>query len=218
MKKIISFLIIASMLLTTAGAMSYEGALSEIDKMELKKYHIFEGDTDGNLRLEDYITRGEVAKMLCVTMGIDENEEITTTFPDVPENCWYYKYANILKSKGVFNGDENGNFNGERYISHNEVCKILICAVGLGPAAEELLGYPKGYSEYALMYRLYWDDLKNMEENATRNDVAAMFLRSIDIPHFESYFSEIDQKTKYICYDGTDIYELRTFRTILEIK
>ena len=219
MKKIISLLMILILSISyTAYGTSYEGRINDFDLAELKKFHILEGDADGNLRLEDDISRGEVAKMLCVMMGIDENEETTTTFPDVPQNCWYYKYANILKSKGVLNGDEKGNFNGDNKVSHNEIVKMLICSVGLGEIAEEFLGYPKGYNEYALMYGIYWDDLKNMNSNASRNDVAQMFANTLDIPHFETYYSEFDQKVKRICYDGTGIYELRTHRVFLENK
>ena len=149
MKKILcAILVLIQLLSVTAFADSVE--LSDIQKEDLYNLGIMTGDENGNLRLEDNITRAEAAKMICVAGNIEqsaENEE--NLFNDVEGGHWAYQYISATKDRGIINGDENGNFHPDNSITNEEIVKMIVCLLGYGEMAEMKGGYPAGYTATA---------------------------------------------------------------------
>ena len=61
----------------------------------------------------------------------DENAvETSTTFSDVPETAWYYKYVTALTKDGVINGMGDGTFAPDGTLTWAQAMKLLLCAHG----------------------------------------------------------------------------------------
>ncbi|KOS66635.1 peptidase [Lysinibacillus contaminans] len=90
----------------------HAGAIAAVAKLG-----IFEGDSNGKFNPASPMTRAQIAKVLVVAFGI-ENQGEEITFNDVPENHWATKYISILASNGITSGNDDGSF------GYNEMLKI----------------------------------------------------------------------------------------------
>ncbi len=186
MKKIISLCLIVIMLFSTAFA---EDTADRKNQMEdLKKLGIMVGDEDGNLRLDDKITRAEASKMICVAAGLSTQAvDGGNVFPDVSDSHWGYKYIYALNEKGIVCGDENGNFNPEDNITNEEIIKIVVGILGYSPIAEVRGGYPAGFKTVASQYGITEGFSFETDTPAIRADVALIIYRALDIPIMKEF-------------------------------
>ena len=83
------------------------------------------GDTKGNFRPKDSITRAEVAQVFYRLLK-DQNVEITKHFDDVKAGVWYTKAVETLASAGIINGKTETTFEPDRTITRAEF--VAICA------------------------------------------------------------------------------------------
>ena len=124
MKKILCVLLIFVLSLSSVFATASDEQLKD-----LKDLKIMVGDEDGNMRLDDSITRAEAAKMICVIQGIGTDSFADTVepsaFPDVADSHWAKNYINAMKDLQIMIGDEKGNFNPEAEITNEEIIKTL---------------------------------------------------------------------------------------------
>ena len=84
----------------------------------LSDKRIVVGDENGNMKLDDLITRAEFVTVVNRTFGFIE--ESNDNFPDVLAGKWYFDQFAIAKQAGFIQGDEHGNVNPEAYISKGE--------------------------------------------------------------------------------------------------
>ncbi len=220
MKRIISFLLImimaVSVITVFAEEKSDEKLLPTTQQLDdLRDCGIMVGDEDGDLRLDDTITRAEATKMICAIMGL-ENSELSakvevSAFPDVWDTHWAKFYINTAKEAGIVEGDEKGNFNPEADITNEEILKMLICAIGYEPSAEQMGGYPAGYTRTAQRLGLTDGMMLKVNAPAYRGDVAIMFARTLDTPLMMATSWSPDGAT-YVIADGKNGVELNTLR------
>lgn len=90
---------------------------------------IISGDANGNLNLENDITRAEFIKIINKSFGYTEKDE--ENFLDVKEDAWYYDELLAAKKAGYIKGDDNGNANPDSDITRNEASVILGRILGL---------------------------------------------------------------------------------------
>ncbi len=212
MKKIISCMLICVMLLSTVVF----AAPSEEQLKDLKNLKIMVGDDDGNMRLEDTITRAEAAKMICVIYGLNvgsfaDNVE-PSVFADVPDTHWAKNYINRVKDLRIVEGDENGNFNPEATITNEEIIKMLVVTLGYSSMADQTGGYPMGYTRTAQKIGLTSDLMLEVDVPAIRGDVALMFATALDIPVMVQTSWSADGSTTYAILDGSAGTEKKTLR------
>ncbi len=214
MKKIISFMLI---LILSMSVVVFAAPSDEL-LMDLKNLKIMVGDEDGNMRLEDTITRAETAKMVCVLQGINvdsfSNNVEPSTFSDVPDSHWAKNYINAMKGCGIVEGDEKGNFNPEADVTNEEIIKMLVNALGYSPMAEQTGGFPMGYTRTAQKIGLTEDLMLEVETPAVRGDVAQMFAIALDIPLMVQTGWSTDGSTSYAILDGSAGTEIKTLRTV----
>ncbi len=212
MKKTIAFvlIIILGLQLVVFAAPSDE------QLKDLKKYNIMVGDEDGNMRLEDTITRAEATKMVCTVLGIGvdsfANNVEPSKFPDVPDSHWAKNYINAMKDYAIVVGDENGNFNPEAEVTNEEIIKMLVTALGYAPMADMTGGFPMGYTRTAQKIGVTEGLKLEVETPAIRGDVAQMFAIALDIPIMVQNSWSPDGAT-YAILDGSAGTELETMRT-----
>lgn len=212
MKKI--FCIIASIFVMTSALCVSAAEMNSAQAERLSSLGIMNGDPDGNMRLNNNITRAEAAKMLCIaktTQDVIDSSEITESFKDVPESHWAYRYICYAKKNGIVNGDENGNFNPEANITNAEIAKMVVSLLGYSVFADNNGGYPIGYMLAATRFGVT-DGLTLVTDSpAIRNDVGIMINNALDIPLMVNT-SENGEK-EFSIMDGNNGYPRKTLLT-----
>ena len=127
MKKAISLLGACFMLMSVVVVGAAE--LTNEQQSVLYSYGIMVGDENGDLRLNDTITRAEAVKMICCarSMDISSNESLPLEQPfnDVPAHHWAIQYIHAAKLVGIIDGDENGNFAPKKTSTRAETAVVL---------------------------------------------------------------------------------------------
>ncbi len=95
------------------------GAIAAVEKLG-----IFEGDANGKFNPASPITRAQIAKVLVLAFGL-ENQGDTVAFSDVPQDNWASSYVSILASNGITNGDGDGSFGSDELLKINQL-KVFI--------------------------------------------------------------------------------------------
>ena len=187
--------------------------LTQTAKNDLYSYGIMVGDETGDLRLEDKITRAEFCKMICVCLGFKDKETIshnvTEDFYDVNKNHWAYDYIQVARGLALVEGVGNGYFNPDKKITVQDAVKIIVTALGYKPKAEKE-GYPIGYINTAQEIGLINKGFFELENYATRKEVAYLIYNSLDIPLMQ--ITSFGKDIKYTIMDGTDNLPLITLR------
>jgi len=202
MKKILSVILVVIQLLTvTAFADTVQ--LTDGQKEDLYNLGVMLGDENGDLRLNDNITRAEAAKMMCVAGNISLPSDIKENiFNDIAPEHWAYKYIYAAKEHNIVNGDGNGNFRPESNITNEEIVKMIVCLLGYSEMAEMNGGYPAGYTATATRIGITSNLNLKTKTPATRNDVAIMISNALDTPIMVEKSEGEDEDTVYIILDG----------------
>lgn len=212
MKKIIS-LILLVLQLFSISVFADSAKLNEIQKEDLFNLGIMTGDENGNLNLDDNITRAEATKMICVAGDIKlPSDACESIFNDISNNHWAYRYISAAKENSIINGDENGNFNPDSYITNEEIIKMIVCLIGYNEMAEMKGGYPAGYKAVASQFGITNGLTLKAETTAVREDVAVMISNALDIPIMALKNADADGNVVYIILDGKDGRPFSTLR------
>ncbi len=123
MKKIITFILILSTLTVSA-------AFAGKDEAAEKNFSgILIGDENGNLRLDESITRAEFAKLLCMSGFAAAKEEKTSPFSDVDSSHWAYSYICALNNSSLLCGYPDGTFRPNEKITLLQAERIMLRAL-----------------------------------------------------------------------------------------
>ena len=231
MKKILSFVLVGIMMLSSISVFATEAnnniiggtpAAPETKASELISLGILKGDPDGNMRLDDGITRAE-ATALITRMNANYNEilkdyQYRPAFDDI-ENHWAAKEITFAHESALVEGTSETTFEPDKNVTVQEFTKMLITLLGYKEMAEQQGGFPHGYmmtgSRLGLFSGLYLEG----PDNVSRGTVAAILVNSLDVPLMRmSGFDFSENTAEFIIMDGKNGVELETFRTILEAK
>lgn len=96
-----------------------------------------EGRPNGSFDPTASITRGEAAKILAITLGLEVDLNAKTDFADAA-NHWASPYIAAIQAQteDVINGYENGTFRPNNNITRQEMAKMVVTAYGLELDAE----------------------------------------------------------------------------------
>jgi hypothetical protein len=153
--------------------------------LKAKETGIMKGDTDGNFRPLDTITRREAATILTKLLQLPVEETVTSSFVDVKSSDWGSKYIEAVKHAGLMSGDGK-TFRPNAPITREELAVILVKA-----AKEDVTGkgsnltvadrhvvstWAKPYVQAAMEMGLLRGDGKNFnpKKSAQRQEVAVM--------------------------------------------
>lgn len=182
---------------------------------ELAKYGIMQGDPDGNMRLEDGVTRAEMAKIIVTALDYGACANTDTSFSDVASSHWASGYINEAYKAGIIAGRGDGTFAPEDGVTNEEAVKMIVCALGYDVLADMYGGYPFGYMQTAERQGVLANLNLNGKAKATRGDVAALMCNALDIPFLRGQKSEDGSGMEYVIMDGKKAEKL-TMRTQLE--
>lgn len=101
---------------------------------QLKTLGIYKGYEDGSLRLDQQISRGEVATLIVRTLAL-ENVTLSGAdfdFKDVPKSYWGYLNVQNAYKKGIVHGYPDNSFKPGYNITYAEVVAIMVNTLGYG--------------------------------------------------------------------------------------
>ena len=205
MKRFIGLILTVIMLLSSVSV--FAAMPTEEQLNTLKQCGIMTGDPDGNMRLDDTITRAEAVKMIIAAQNYvnSSTPEIEKSeFPDVWETHWAKMYINMAKALGIVEGDENGNFNPEDDITNEEIVKMLIVVLGYRPMADTVGGFPGGYLSTSARIGLTNGLVFKTNTAAKRGDIAVLFANALNIPLMGQISWSTDGDTEYVIFDGNN--------------
>jgi hypothetical protein len=150
---------------------------------------IFSGDSDGNFRPKDSITRQEIAKVIALTLGIEVKEVESSRFSDVDSSHWGMDYIEAVANGGIMQGGINGTFRPNDSISREELAVVLVRALKgeLESSThtlhyedkEQISSWAKPYVAVAFKEQLMMGTGKNFnpKDKAQRQEAAVLAIR-----------------------------------------
>lgn len=99
---------------------------------------IVNGVKEGLFKPLQDITKAEMVKMIAIAKELDTENIESSSFSDVKEGKWYYKYIAAAEEAGIALGDGTGKFEPEKNITRAEVASLLVTAFDLDEDATEV--------------------------------------------------------------------------------
>lgn len=134
-KRLLSLFLTASLALTLAlPALAAAPRVSETEAAQvLAALEIMSGDPDGSLRLDDTLSRAELATMAImasVHAGKVGDSAGVKPYPDVAQDAWYAPFVELARDKGLVGGYTDGTFRPENPITLAETASIILSLLG----------------------------------------------------------------------------------------
>ena len=120
--------------------------------MELVSKKIISGFEDGTYRPNEYVTRGQLAKMLIIALNIDMDysayeKGMKYLLTDI-ENHWAYPYIKVGVENGIINGYDDNTFRPDNNVTYAEALTMMIRALKLENKMNEKI-WPDSYIKEA---------------------------------------------------------------------
>ena len=167
MKKAITFILTAAIIAASAGAYAYSNNIADSSK----EYNILEGDENGDLKLDSYVTRAEMTKIICTVMREKASSD-ASELTDISSH-WAKDYITTAEKLGLVNGFEDKSFRPDESVTYEQAIKIIL-------GEFRSANYPKDYVAFALDNGLLENVGSIIGENITRGDVAQIITNLID--------------------------------------
>lgn len=120
--------------LTMSAANENTDKTSSRDQMEKAvEKGLIQGNPGGDLRIDEDITRQELATVLVKALGLPIESKQTQPFADVKSNRWSAPAIEAVKKAGFVKGDQNGLFHPQSKITGQELISILVRAISQDP-------------------------------------------------------------------------------------
>lgn len=158
MRKPIRGAIGALLLLTTLFTSTASGYLSDMAGhwaeavvTALETRGLVDGDGTGNYLPEQPLTRAQMAKLLAIGLGYEEEAETLSQTPsrfaDVSDRHWGRGYIELVAELGIAEGYPDGSFGPDAPISRAEMATFIIRAAGLSERARMSLTVSTTYRD-----------------------------------------------------------------------
>lgn len=144
---------------------------------------VISGYDDGTFKPNDQIKRSEMAKMLIVALG--KEEEVPTkiaekTFPDVEVNHWAAGYIQLASELDLIKGYPNGNFAPDDKVSYVEAVALMLRALNYNNEIADLT-WPDGYMKKASDIKLLKSvTYSNANDKAIRGEISNMLWNTMN--------------------------------------
>ncbi|MDD6484523.1 MAG: glucosaminidase domain-containing protein [Clostridiales bacterium] len=103
---------------------------------------------DGNLLLDQNITRSQMAKLITASFSLDKNR--TNSFSDTDPSVWDYEYINAIEPYMLIKGQ---TFNGYESVSREEFAATIMAAMGASDGDTTNLTVYNDYNDIDRRYR-----------------------------------------------------------------
>lgn len=136
MKKFISYIMILCIVLSVCVIPQTVFGATEINDgaLGLLSYlNIMTGDQDGNMRLDDDVSRAEFSKMAVAASSYKNSVASSlafSPFPDVTYKHWAAPYVRVAVSSGIVSGYPDGTFEPETTVLYEEAVTMILRVLG----------------------------------------------------------------------------------------
>lgn len=202
MKKILSIILVAVMLVTSIPSLTatpvYASTANTLPSEQLvsdtiRALGIMTGDTKGNLNLNRLLSRDEFAQMMVNASLYKDSDDVsggTSVFKDVKFDYWAAEAIKIAVNAGWFTGYLDGTFKPAKYITLEEAATALLKLLGYTNA--DIVGtYPS--AQLSKFYSLGLDKGINLKQGqkVSREDAMYMFYNLMNTKTKEGrYYAE----------------------------
>ncbi|MBQ8539935.1 MAG: S-layer homology domain-containing protein, partial [Clostridia bacterium] len=154
LRRLLSLIVVLSMVLSFNVSVSQAAVFTDVPDTHkyaeainlLSGLGIITGYGNGVFKPDHTVTRAEAATIIVRTLGMaDDVEQGSTIFSDVKSSHWASGYINKAVENGIINGFPDGTFLPEDNVTYEQIVKMVVCAIGHDPKANELGGYPQGF-------------------------------------------------------------------------
>ncbi len=195
MKKFVSLLLVAAVLLTVA--LPAGAAFSDVTDGEtaqdvaiLQLMGVIDGTGTNTFSPNGTLTRAQFCKMAVIVLGRADDEPLyrtRTIFPDVLANHWARGYINLAVSINIgaaadgtggtqlIRGMRDGTFRPDRNITYAEAVTILLRMLGYSDS-DAGMNWPRGYLELAANIGLTEGLNLSANDSLTRAQAAQLFV------------------------------------------
>ena len=176
MKKTVAITLIITILFSFSSVFAMTKQSDEDIMPILAEFDIMQGDANGNLRLDDYVSRAEFTKVAVASSAyrnmVASNIAITP-FKDVLSSNWAAPYIKVAISAGICSGYPDGTFKPDRTVSYEEAITMFLKVLGYTDA-DFGISWPYGQIGIAQKIGLC-DDLNiSVGDALTRRDVVRL--------------------------------------------
>lgn len=184
-------LVLLTMILVFLGmaavpALALPAVCEEEAAGRLLRFGIVEGFPGGDLRLEETVTKAQLAKILVEMAGEGEAAEWWQTeppaFPDLgTRRVWYTGYVNLASERGWITGYPDGTFRPGEAVTYAEAVSMMMRLLGYQGARLEgpwPLNYLVAALENGVTYRMDFA----AEELLPRRDAFRLASQTLDRP------------------------------------
>ncbi len=174
-------LLLAAFMHTNAFAHNSSNNIQEVLSL-LDELNIMTGDPDGDLRLNDYVTRAEFTKMAVASSdyrnSVASNLSISP-FYDVPYTSWAAPYVRTGVTNALVSGYPDASFRPDDYVTFEEAITIMLRVLGYSDS-DFGIAWPGGQIGMAGNLDMT-DNLSDTEIGAkmTRKDVATLVYNTL---------------------------------------
>lgn len=197
-KKSLAILLIAIMLfsmsLTASADVVYT---SESAQTLLKSLNIMSGDQNGNMNLENNLTRAEFSKIAINASKYKNSVALgakISVFKDCTYTHWAAPYVKVAVTNGVITGYPDGTFKPENNVLYEEAITVMLKLLGY---TNDDFGNSWPYGQASLAANLGLSDnvVAGIGEYLTRQDVLALTYNTLIANKKDSntaYISDVD--------------------------
>lgn len=176
MKKMISLLLCAILLVPQLVTGVLAAPSSQDAQMVIRALGIMNGDEQGNLSLEKNVSRAEFAKMLIAASAYKDAVQSgapASSFSDVPSTHWAASYIRLAAQNGWMTGYSNGTFKPSGIITYEEGASAVLKLLGYD--ASDLTGtYPS--AQIAKFTSLSLNDGLTVSQGQTLTRMQCMYI------------------------------------------
>lgn len=172
----------------------YEDSSEKINYLVEK--NIVEGYKDGELHLDEYISRAEMSKLIVYALGkqdlAKEAQLSLNPYSDISQSHWANGFINVGTSKkskknnlSIINGYPDGTFKPENNITYAELAKMLVVLVDENLSEENIKtldsNWPNNWMKKATELELL-DGINyiNPNGNPNRDDAFVIFYNGLN--------------------------------------
>ena len=182
MKKVLSFVLVLSMILGSFGmafaapadvvGTDYEDAVNALTELG-----VIAGYKDGSFKPENIVTRAEMATFIIKAMGLADYAVEKSSFSDMAGH-WADPFVAYAASLGFVAGNTDGTFAPDATVTYDQAITMVVQA--LGYKGEYLVGgYPGAFVNQAKALGLL-DGVKSGVAGANRGDVAVLLYNALE--------------------------------------
>lgn len=150
---------------------------------QMKSLGILSGYEDGDLRLDNNITRAEIASIMVRTLEGSNNKPVNEepNFSDVVEGNWATKFIKQAGAMGIISGYTDNTFKPSNNITFAEMMAIYLRSIDAEVNPEDK--WPENYMNLAKEKKLLLEEEVDPNHKVTRGEVCEYLWRLLLIKY-----------------------------------